>query len=89
MPNSLLIFTPSMDLNLQNYIEEQILEIQNQFPELYIEHSNELDDRHNLLTGDIIKFPCYIILKENRRKTRLIGKTSKENIISWLLNNLN
>lgn len=85
---NLLIFVYSSDSSLLEYIQNQIIAIQNLFPELPIETVNEFDDRLVMYNNKPDRFPCFMIFEEGFYKTSINGKFENDYVISWLTNNL-
>lgn len=83
--HTLLAFTHSSDSMMYYYIENQIQAIQNQFPDLHIEHLNENDSRLKLFSEYPDRFPCYMVLKHGKRKNYIHSKMTDEKAIEWLV----
>lgn len=88
MTYKLVAFTPSTNTFLTKYINNQLLATTNLFPELEVEHVNELDERYYLYNKNINRFPCFIIFKDGARKVVLSAKVDDTYFLNWLTSNL-
>ena len=84
----LVAFSPAASTDLNSYITNQLQVISQVFPDLEIEHSNELDSRLDYgWYRD--RFPTFILFVEpDVRLAAMHAKITNEELIDWINVNL-
>jgi hypothetical protein len=82
--HKLLVYSYSLDYNMQNYINNQIEYIKANMPDLHIEHLDESDHRLSLFSEYPDRFPAFILLKNDRRKNYIHSKMTNESALAWV-----
>lgn len=86
--HTLLVYSYSLDYNMQRYINNQIEYLQQHIPDLVVEHLNENDSRLSLFSEYPNRFPAYILLKNDRRKNYIHSKMTNESALAWVISKI-